>query len=72
MAYFDLSRVTVEIFRVIPLIPLRIETEVVREGKRIQHVQAPVFDESGTLLAIGNVQRLRVADQRGIRAGHDA
>jgi hypothetical protein len=58
----QVSRITVEIFRVVPLIPLRIEAEVVREGKRIQHVQASIFDEPGTLLAIGNVQRLRVAD----------
>jgi hypothetical protein len=58
----QVSRITVEIFRVVPLIPLRIETEVIREGKRIQHVQASIFDGTGTLLAIGNVQRLRVAD----------
>lgn len=58
------SRATVEIFRVIPLIPLRIETEIVREGKRIQHVHAQVHDESGALLSTAAVQRLRVADLR--------
>lgn len=58
----QVSRATVEIFRRIPLIPLRIETEVVREGKRIQHVQADVFDEENTLLSTVGVQRLRVAD----------
>lgn len=58
----QVSRVTVEIFRVIPLIPLRIETEVIREGKRIQHVRASVFDVEGTLLSVANVQRLRIAD----------
>ncbi|HEU4895309.1 MAG TPA: acyl-CoA thioesterase domain-containing protein, partial [Acidimicrobiia bacterium] len=58
----QVSRVTVEIFRVVPLIPLRIDTEVVREGKRIQHVRASVFDQDETLLSVANVQRLRVAD----------
>lgn len=58
----QISRLTIEIFRVIPLTPLRITTEVVREGKRIQHVQARVFDEDRTLLSIANVQRLRTAE----------
>lgn len=58
----QVSRFTIEIFRVITLTPLRITTEVVREGKRIQHVHAQVFDEEGTLLSIANVQRLRIAD----------
>jgi hypothetical protein len=58
----QVSRVTVEIFRVVPLIPLRIETDVVREGKRIQHVRASVFDQDDNLLSVANVQRLRVAD----------
>jgi hypothetical protein len=40
----QVSRLTVEIFRVIPLVPLRIETEIVREGKKIQTVQARVFE----------------------------
>lgn len=60
----QVSRATVEIFRVIPLIPLRIETEIVREGKRIQHVHGRVYDESGALLSTVAVQRLRVADLR--------
>lgn len=58
----QVSRATIEIFRVIPLVPLRIETNVVREGKRIQHVEAHVYDEAGTLLCTVAVQRLRVAD----------
>jgi hypothetical protein len=41
---------------------LRIETEVVREGKRIQHTRASIFDPTDTLLSIVNVQRLRVVD----------
>lgn len=58
----QVSRLTLEIFRVIPLVSLRLETEVVREGKRIQNVQARVFDEDGLLLSTATVQRLRVTD----------
>lgn len=62
LAEMQVSRLTVEIFRVIPLVPLRIETQVVREGKRIQHVRADVYDESDVLLSTADVQRLRVAE----------
>jgi hypothetical protein len=58
----QVSRMTVELFRVVPLVPLRIETEVLREGKRIQHVRASVFDDGDALLSVVNVQRLRVAE----------
>ena len=62
LATLEVSRVTVEMFRVVPLVPLRIETRVVREGKRIQMVGAEVFDPGGTLLATALVQRLRTDD----------
>lgn len=62
LADMQVSRMTVEIFRVIPLVDLRIETEIVREGKRIQHVRADVFDPSGALLSTAAIQRLRVID----------
>jgi hypothetical protein len=62
LADMQVSRLTMELFRVVPLVPLRIETEIVREGKRIQHTRASVFDHEGTLLSIVNVQRLRVVD----------
>lgn len=58
----QVSRLTIELFRVVSLVPLRIETEIIREGKRIQHVRASVFDPEDTLLSIVNVQRLRVTD----------
>lgn len=64
IADMQVSRLTVELFRVIPLVPLRIETEVLREGKRIQHVRASVFDDDENLLSVVNVQRLRVVDLR--------
>jgi hypothetical protein len=62
LADMQVSRLTVELFRVVPLVPLRIETEVLREGKRIQHVRASVFDDGETLLSVVNVQRLRVVE----------
>ncbi|MGD2101939.1 MAG: thioesterase family protein [Acidimicrobiia bacterium] len=62
LAPMQVSRLTVEISRVVPLVPLRIETEVVREGKRIQIVQAHVYDPFDVLLSTAVVQRLRVAD----------
>jgi Acyl-CoA thioesterase C-terminal domain/Acyl-CoA thioesterase N-terminal domain len=62
LAPMQMNRLTVEIFRVIPLVPLRIETEVVREGKRIQTVQAHVYDPTNVLLSIATMQRLRTTD----------
>jgi hypothetical protein len=62
LAPMEISRVTVEIFRVVPLVPLTITTHVVREGKRIQKIRADVTDPSGTLLSMASVQRLRVAE----------
>lgn len=58
----QVSRVTVEIFRVIPLVELRIETDVIREGKRIQLVQAHIYDPDDVLLSVTTLQRLRVVD----------
>ena len=58
----EIARITVEIFRVVPLVPLRIETAVIREGKRIQTSEARVSGLDGTLLSLATVQRLRIAD----------
>ena len=63
LAPMEIARVTVEIFRVVPLIPLTIDAEIVREGKRIQKIRAEVIDADGTLLSMASVQRLRVADR---------
>lgn len=62
LADMQVNRLTVEIFRVIPLVDLRIETEVIREGKRIQSVEARVYDPDDVLLSVATIQRLRVAD----------
>ena len=64
LAEMQVSRLTIELFRAIRLVPLRIEHEVVREGKRIQTTVARVFDDQGTLLSMATMQRLRVADRR--------
>lgn len=62
LANLEISRVTVELFRKVPIVPLRIDTEIIREGKRIQHVRASVFDSEDTVLSIVNLQRLRRVD----------
>lgn len=59
----QIARVTVEIFRVIPLTPLTVKPNVIREGKRIQTIRVEVTDPDGTLLSLGIVQRLRIADR---------
>lgn len=60
----EVSRVSLELFRVVPLTRLTVATAVVREGKRIQTVQAKLTDPSGIVLTLATVQRLRVADRR--------
>lgn len=62
LSSMEVTRITVEIFRVIPLVDLRIETEIVREGKRIQLVTAHVYDPDDVLLSVATISRLRVAD----------
>ncbi len=58
----QIARITVEIFRVVPLVPLTIRAEVVREGKRIQKIRADITDPAGQLLSMASIQRLRTAD----------
>ena len=59
----EVSRLTVELFRVVPLVPLTIRPHIVREGKRIQVLTADVTDPAGSTVAMGTMQRLRVADR---------
>lgn len=63
LAPMEVARVTIELFRVVPLVPLTISTRVVREGKKIQTVEASVTDPSDQLLSLALVQRLRTADR---------
>lgn len=39
-----LARITIEMFRGVPLTPLRVETRMLRSGRRIQSVEANLFD----------------------------
>ncbi len=57
----QISRFTLEIFRVVPLVELEIQTRVIREGKRIQVIEARVLS-NGAELSRAHVQRLRIAD----------
>lgn len=54
-------RMTVDLFREVPLAPLSIETEVLREGLRIQLVQARLFDGARQ---VGQAEglKIRIAD----------
>ena len=54
-----LSRITVEMFRGVPMTRLRIETRVLRAGRRIQSVEANLFDEE-TQVARATGLRIRI------------
>ncbi len=57
-----IARLTVDIFRVVPTVPLRVTTSVLREGKRIQLVQA--YLQAGDIeVAQATAMRLRIADR---------
>ena len=43
-----LARLTIDLFRAVPMTPLKLETDVIRDGKRIKAVAAVLFDEQGT------------------------
>lgn len=58
----ETARLTVELFRVVPTVPLRVTTRVVRQGKRIQMVEASLVDPEGLELARAVGLRLRRAD----------
>ena len=58
-----LARITIDMFRGVPLAPLRVETRIVRAGRRIQSVEANLFDGDrqvarGTGLRIRNDDRV--------------
>ena len=54
-----LARITIDMFRGVPLTPLRVETRVVRGGRRIQSVEAELFD-GDRLVARASGLRIRV------------
>jgi len=52
-----LARITVEMFRGVPMTPLRIETRTLRAGRRIQSIEANLFDKE---LQVARATGLRV------------
>lgn len=56
----EVARVTVELFRIVPVTRVEVVVETVREGKRIQSSQISLYG-GDTELARGLVQRLRIA-----------
>ena len=53
-----IARLTIEMFRGVPLTPLRVETRVLRAGKRIQSLEANLFD-GATQVARATALRMR-------------
>ncbi len=58
----EIARLTVDIFRVVPTVPLRTTTSILREGKRIQLVRAHLH-AGDTELAQATAMRLRITDR---------
>jgi hypothetical protein len=57
----QVARLTVDLWRAVPLRPLRIETAIRREGKRLQAVDVSLFDGE-TEVAHGAAMRIRIGD----------
>jgi hypothetical protein len=55
------ARLSIELMRPVRLVPLRVETRVLREGKKVQWVEAHVLD-GDTEVAHAILLRIRVAD----------
>ncbi len=62
LAPMEVARITVDIFRVVPTVPLRVTTSLLREGKRIQLVRA-YMHAGNTEVAQATAMRLRIADR---------
>ncbi|MGH9184964.1 MAG: thioesterase family protein [Acidimicrobiales bacterium] len=56
------ARVTIELWRAVPVAPLTVSAEVVRPGRKVQLIQAELSGEDGTRLATATVLRIRTAD----------
>lgn len=52
-------RLTIDLFRAVPLTPLHVATEIVRDGRRIQSAEARLFDGDETLLARATAVKIR-------------
>lgn len=58
------SRFTIEILRPIPLAPLRVESKIVRDGKRVQLGEAALLADDDPV-ALARAWRIRAADDAG-------
>ena len=58
----ETARLTVELVRVVPIVPLRVATRILREGKKIQLVEASLLDADDVELARGVGLRLRTEE----------
>jgi hypothetical protein len=56
------ARFTLEVLRPLPLVPLRVDTRVVRAGRRVQLVEASLFGED-VELARASAWRIRPSDE---------
>ena len=61
LAPMEVARLTVDIFRVVPTVPLTVKTSLIREGKRIQLIRAHMY-AADIEVAQATALRLRVAD----------
>ncbi|HSJ35246.1 MAG TPA: thioesterase family protein [Acidimicrobiia bacterium] len=59
LAPMEMARLTVELFRVVPVTRLHVATRVIREGKRIQAVEASLTDSDDLELARATGLKLR-------------
>jgi Thioesterase-like superfamily len=57
-----IARLTVELMRPVPLAPLELEVRTIRPGRKVQWLQAALFDEHGTEVARATALRIRTAD----------
>lgn len=58
----QVARLTFELMRPVPLSPLRVRTEVVRPGRKVQLVQASLLDGDDTEVMRATALRIRTAD----------
>ena len=62
-AKMRISSISIELFRKVPMVPIRAEAQVVRDGKRIGALTVSLYDEKGEVeLARAHAMRIREAE----------
>ena len=59
---FDLLRLTVDLLRPIPLVPMRVRVDVLRAGREAHWLTGTLEDRDGRTLAVGHGLRVRRVD----------